>query len=46
MGKHRRQEEEPQNKATARDAIAVSIVLDWLKDSAFGNVNSWPAGRP
>ncbi len=36
----------PHIKATARDAIAVSIVLDWLKGSAFGNVNSWLMGRP
>jgi hypothetical protein len=36
----------PHIKATARDTIAVSIVLNWLKDSAFENVNRWLKGRP
>ncbi len=43
MKKHTKR---PHIKATARDASAVSIVLDWLKGSAFGDVNSWLKGRP
>lgn len=33
-------------QATARDAIAVSIGLDYLKVSIFRSIKSWPKGRP
>jgi len=42
----RKRTKRPHIKATARDAIAVSIVFDWLKGIAFGDVNSWLKGRP